>query len=137
MPPSIVASFALDDGRVAELNEWLAKTGTMADGGIIVLRRHGNPDGPRLVLSHGNGFSADAYLPFWSLLLDRFDVVLYDLRNHGHNPLGDRASHTIPMMVWDNMRIVQEIDRVFESKLIRFKLEGKVVGVAIAHQCAA
>ena len=55
-------------------------------------------------------------MPFWSLLVDRFDIILYDLRNHGHNPLSDRASHHIPMMVWDNMRIVQEIDRVFGAK---------------------
>ena len=88
----------------------------MADGGIILLRRHGNPDGPRLVLSHGNALSANAYLPFWSLLLNRFDIILHDQRNHGLNPLGDEASHNLPMMVWDNMRIVREIDRVFGAK---------------------
>ncbi|MYG75701.1 MAG: hypothetical protein F4198_08970, partial [Acidobacteria bacterium] len=41
------------------------------DGTRIVLRRHGNADGPRLVLSHGNGLAADLYYPFWSLLEDR------------------------------------------------------------------
>ena len=88
----------------------------LADGGTILLRRHGNPNGPRIVLSHGNGFSADAYLPFWSLLLDRFDVVVYDLRNHGRNPLVDLASHHMPMMVWDNLRVVRAIDRHFDPK---------------------
>ena len=88
----------------------------LADGGLILLCRHGNRDGPRLVLSHGSGFAADAYLPFWSLLLPRFDIVLYDLRNHGRNPLGDLAGHHIPMMVWDNLRVVREIDRHFGAK---------------------
>ena len=31
----------------------------MDDGTVIILRRHGNPSGPRLVLSHGCGLSAD------------------------------------------------------------------------------
>ena len=93
-----------------------AATVHLADGGIIVLRRHGNPDGQQLVLSHGNGFSADAYFPFWSLLLDRFDVVVYDLRNHGRNPLGDLAGHNMPMMVWDNLRVIRAIDRHFGAK---------------------
>ena len=80
------------------------------------LRRHGNPNGPRLVLSHANGFAADAYLPFWSLLLSRFDLIVYDLRNHGHNPSTDLASHHVPMMVWDNHRVVGAIDRHFGAK---------------------
>jgi pimeloyl-ACP methyl ester carboxylesterase len=70
----------------------------MADGAIIKLRRHGNPTGPRIVLSHGNGLAADLYYPFWSLLADRFDIVLYDLRNHGWNPIGDRAAHIFPRL---------------------------------------
>lgn len=49
----------------------------------ITLRRHGNPDGPRLILSHGNGLAIDFYYPFWSLLLNDFDIVIHDLRNHG------------------------------------------------------
>ena len=85
----------------------------MADNAFILLRRHGNPHGPRLVMSHGNGFAADAYFPFWSLLTDRFDIVLYDLRNHGHNPLTDTGSHHISMMVWDNIRIVRAIEQAF------------------------
>ena len=88
----------------------------LADGGAIVLRRHGNPGGPRLVLSHANGLAADAYYPFWSLLLAQFDVIVYDLRNHGHNPPTDLESHHVPMMVWDNIRVVRAIDRHFGAK---------------------
>ena len=87
-----------------------------ADGTPIILRRHGTPGGPRLVLSHANGFSADTYFPFWSLLTDRFDVVLYDFRNHGWNPTGERQAHTIPTFVRDNECIAQGIDRHFGAK---------------------
>ena len=67
-----------------------------ADGAAITLRRYGNLDGRRIITSHGNGFAVDAYYPFWSLFLDRFDVVVYDYRNHGWNPVGDRRLHNIP-----------------------------------------
>ena len=40
----------------------------LEDGASIRVRRHGNPDGPRLTVTHGNGFAADAYLPFWQQL---------------------------------------------------------------------
>ncbi|MBV8053733.1 MAG: hypothetical protein JO071_00665, partial [Deltaproteobacteria bacterium] len=40
----------------------------MDDGAIIRIRQHGNPAGPRLALSHGNGLAIDGYLPFWGRL---------------------------------------------------------------------
>lgn len=86
------------------------------DGAPITLRRHGNPDGPRLVLSHANGLSADSYYPFWSLLSDRFDIVLYDFRNHGWNPVGDLRAHNIPTFARDNAFVVRAIDRHFGDK---------------------
>ena len=86
------------------------------DGAPITLRRHGNPDGPRLVLSHANGLSADSYYPFWSLLSDRFDLVLYDFRNHGWNPVGDLRAHNIPTFARDNAFVVRAIDRNFGDK---------------------
>ena len=64
----------------------------MADGALIMLRRHGNAAGPRLVLSHGNGLAADLYYPFWSLFTDRYDIILYDFRSHGWSPVGDRRA---------------------------------------------
>lgn len=59
---------------------------TLPDGAQILLRRLGRPEGPRLALSHGNGLAIDLYAPFWLPLLDRYDVVLFDLRCHGRNP---------------------------------------------------
>ena len=59
------------------------------DGASIFVRRHGNSSGPRVLLTHGNGLAADLYYPFWSLLAERFDLLLYDLRSHGWNSVGD------------------------------------------------
>ena len=86
------------------------------DGASIILRRHGNPEGPRLVLSHANGLATDSYYPFWSLLCDRFDLVLYDFRNHGWNPVGDLRTHNIPTFVRDNAYVVRAIDRNLGDK---------------------
>ena len=88
----------------------------MDDGTVILLRRHGNTTGPRLVLSHANGFAVDAYYPFWTLLADRFDIVVYDLRNHGWNTVGPIDAHAIPTFVRDNASIAQAIDTHFGAK---------------------
>ncbi len=88
----------------------------VTDGATSVLRRHGNPDGPRLVLCHGNGLATDLYYPFWSLLVDRFDIVLYDLRNHGWSSLSDIRTHNIATFASDNEHIFRGIDRHFGEK---------------------
>ncbi len=86
------------------------------DGARLLLRRHGNPDGPRLVLSHGNGLAIDLYYPFWSLLMDDFDLVVHDLRNHGWNEAGGLRNHDVPSMVADHDSILEAIDREFGAK---------------------
>ena len=55
------------------------------DGAAIRVRRHGNPDGARLLVTHGNGFAADAYYLYWRQFLENFDVVVFDFRNHGQS----------------------------------------------------
>ena len=82
-------------------------------GGKAPVRRYGNPDGPRLLMSHGNGLAIDLYYQFWSLLLDDFDLILFDLRNHGANPPGDLALHTIPAFCRDLEAVGQAVDRAF------------------------
>lgn len=82
----------------------------------IRLRRHGNPSGPRLVLSHGNGLAIDLYYPFWSLLAHDFDLVMFDLRNHGWNEVGRLEDHTIPTLVRDHDVVVDAIDEYFGKK---------------------
>lgn len=65
----------------------------LSDGATMVLRRHGNPDGPRVALSHGNGMAIEAYYPFWRLMLADYDVILFDTRNHGQNPPDGAENH--------------------------------------------
>lgn len=88
----------------------------MEDGTVVILRRHGNPEGPRLVLSHGNGLAADLYYPFWSLLVEDFDLFIYDLRNHGWNPVGPQRGHNLPSFVDDHDRILEVIDEEYGEK---------------------
>ena len=82
----------------------------------ITLRRHGNPDGPRLVLSHGNGLAIDLYYPFWSLLVHDFDLIIYDLRNHGWNDISFLQDHNIPTLVQDHDKVLEEIDLHYGDK---------------------
>lgn len=77
----------------------------MADGTTIAVRRHGNPNGPRLVLSHGCGLAADFYYPYWSRLADRFDICIFDLRSHGWNLASPTDAYNIPILV-DDSRVV-------------------------------
>ena len=88
----------------------------LGDGTVTVLRRYGNADGRRLILSHGNGLAIDLYYPFWSLLVDDFDLVLYDIRNHGWNRLGPIGRHNVPVFIADLHRILAAIDERFGAK---------------------
>ncbi len=88
---------------------------SMDDGAIIRLRRHSEGK-QRLLLSHGNGFAIDAYYPFWRLFLDSFEVVVFDVRNHGQNPRHDFASHDINRFVLDFETIHTRIPETFGAK---------------------
>lgn len=82
----------------------------LEDGAGIIVRRHGNPDGVRLTVTHGNGFAADAYLPFWQLLTPKYDVLVFDFRNHGRNVPAAPANHTYVQLARDLERVRQAID---------------------------
>ncbi len=88
----------------------------MEDGTVVKLRRHGNPAGTRLVLSHGNGLAIDLYYPFWSLFTGEFDLFIYDLRNHGWNTVGSQSEHNLLSFVKDHDRILEVIDEEFGEK---------------------
>ena len=68
------------------------------------------------MLGHGSGLAIDLYYPFWSLLADEFDLITYDLRNHGWNTVGPRARHNIPTLIHDHEHILEAIDRHFGNK---------------------
>ena len=86
------------------------------DHTVSTVRQHGNPSGPRLVLTHGNGLAIDVYYPFWSRLADEFDLVVYDLRNHGWNSVGPQQDHNIPTLIYDHDVILDAIARQYGKK---------------------
>jgi pimeloyl-ACP methyl ester carboxylesterase len=77
------------------------------DGARLRLRRHGKQTGPRIFVSQGNGFAIDGYFPFWRRFLDRFEVIAFDMRNHGQNPVGDISGHDYPHMAQDIEAVCQ------------------------------
>jgi pimeloyl-ACP methyl ester carboxylesterase len=81
----------------------------LADGARILMRRHGNPDGVRLLVTHGNGFAADAYYPYWRQLLPEFDVLVFDFRNHGRNVPGTPSNHHYAQFANDLECVVQAV----------------------------
>ena len=85
----------------------------MSDGAVIRLRRHGLPGGTRIVLSHGNGLAIDAYEVFWGPLAHDYDLVVFDIRNHGQNPLHDPRSHTWQRIFADMPEIFDGIERCY------------------------
>jgi pimeloyl-ACP methyl ester carboxylesterase len=99
----------------------------LEDGASIRIRRHGNPNGIRLAVTHGNGFAADAYLPFWQLLTSRHDVLVFDFRNHGQNIPVEPANHNYAQFSRDLDRVLDGI----ESRL------GMKTTVGVFHSMSA
>ncbi len=97
------------------------------DDTVIILRRHGNRDGARLILTHGNGLAIDLYYPFWSLLTNEFDVVVHDLRNHGWNRVSALDRHNMPTLAVDH-------DCILEAVTSRY---GEKPAVGVFHSVAA
>lgn len=89
---------------------------TMHDGAVVRLRQHGVVGGPRIAVSHGNGLATDGYFPFWRLLADRFELVIFDVRNHGRNPLHPIAGHVWPNFVRDLGAVRRGIDEAFGAR---------------------
>jgi pimeloyl-ACP methyl ester carboxylesterase len=82
----------------------------LEDGAAIRIRRHGNPDGLRLTVTHGNGFASDGYFPFWVLLMPRYDVLVFDFRNHGQSTPVEPPNHNYAQFSRDLEHILQAID---------------------------
>ena len=106
----------------------------LSDGSSVVFRRHGNPHGPRVVLSHGCGFAADFYWPYCSLLADDFDMVVYDLRSHGWNEPSDLRLHNMPTLADDNRRILEAVKAAFGAKPTVGVFHSLAAMVALMHE---
>jgi pimeloyl-ACP methyl ester carboxylesterase len=81
----------------------------MLEDGKIRVRRHGRADGVRVLFSHGNGFAADAYFPYWQYLLPDFDLIVFDFRNHGQNVPVVPPHHTYEQLTRDLERVIQAV----------------------------
>ena len=86
---------------------------TMTDGIEIPCRRYSPGQGPCLLISHGNGFAIDGYRVFWEPLLDRFEVVLFDMRNHGRNVPSSADGHHYQQLTRD----IGSVNRAVKEKL--------------------
>ncbi len=82
----------------------------------ITVRRHGNPLGPRLVLGHGNGLAIDLYYPFWSELANDFELIIFDLRNHGWNERTSKDDHNVISLVSDLDHVMFEVEKQYGKK---------------------
>src|SRR3974390_3178587 len=81
----------------------------LEDDAKIRVRRHGCADGMRLFFSHGNGFAADAYFPYWKYLLANFDLVVFDFRNHGKNVPVVPPHHNYEQLTRDLECVIQAV----------------------------
>ena len=99
-----------------------------ADGSALRVRRHGNLHAAtRLFVSHGNGFAIDGYIDFWSRFLADFEVVAFDMRSHGHNPVAEPANH-------DYAHMAQDIDAVGRAVRAEF---GRKPSAGLSHSMSA
>jgi pimeloyl-ACP methyl ester carboxylesterase len=105
----------------------------MDDGAVIRLRRYGVAEGPRLALSHGNGLAIDGYFPFWRLLLDRYDLILYDFRNHGRNPVHDPPNHHWRQFIRDDERVWDTIRDRFGARPVAGVFHSLSAVTAVMH----
>jgi pimeloyl-ACP methyl ester carboxylesterase len=86
------------------------------EGARFRVRRHGVASGPRLLISHGNGFGIDGYFHFWRRFLGAFDVIVFDMRSHGDNPRADPAHHGYAHMTGDLDAICRAVGDEFGRK---------------------
>lgn len=86
------------------------------DGAKIRVRRHGNPNGIRILHTHGNGFAVDAYFPYWRHFLDRYDLMVFDFRNHGQNVPVEPPHHNYAQLTRDLERVMRAVDSRFGSR---------------------
>jgi len=97
------------------------------DGAVIRVRRHGNPRGPRLIVSHGNGFAIDGYVAFWGRFLGDFEIVAFDARNHGRNEAADPPHH-------DYAHMARDLDQVRDAAEAEF---GRKPTAGLFHSMSA
>lgn len=100
----------------------------LSDGALLVVRVAGRAGAPRLYLSHGNGLAIDGYRIFWEPLAEKYELVLFDVRNHGRNPFHGEAGHNWARIAADFPELVAAIG---------FTLGAAPVSAGVFHSLSA
>lgn len=88
----------------------------LSDGQGIALRRWGGSRPRRMVISHGNGLAIDGFFEFGRELLRDFEVVAFDMRNHGQSGPGPVLDDPWPRFILDLPEIFDAIQTAFGEK---------------------
>lgn len=90
---------------------------TMDDGATISIRQWGQAAAERVILAHGNGLAADGFAEFGAALVARgFEVVAYDMRNHGRSTRHEVTGGNWERFIADLPAILLAIDQTFGQK---------------------
>ena len=89
---------------------------TLSDGARIGLQRWGTARPERMVVSHGNGLAVDGFREFGRKLADKYEVIAFDMRNHGHSGPGPLSEEPWPRFVADIPEIFDHIQRLYGDK---------------------
>lgn len=89
---------------------------TLGDGARVAARRWGAEKPARMVISHGNGLAIDGFLEFGMALADAFEVIAFDMRNHGQSGPGAVLADPWPRFVQDIPEIFDGIEAHFGAK---------------------
>lgn len=88
----------------------------LSDGASVALRRWGGARPQRMVISHGNGLAIEGYRAFGRALEADFEVIAFDMRNHGDSGPGQVLSDPWPRYQRDIPEIVDAIRRLYGDK---------------------
>jgi pimeloyl-ACP methyl ester carboxylesterase len=88
----------------------------LSDGASILLRRTGNPKGPRLLVSHGTGFAIDGFARMWRPLAGNHDLIVFDLRGHGHSGAVSPETVDGPRLTLDMAEVLAAVAEVWGER---------------------
>lgn len=86
----------------------------LEDGATASVRVYGQGSGnnPRVISSHGNGLSGDAFQSFWRLFIPDYETVVFDFRHHGRSSAFDKPIPRVwPQLIRDYDAIMKGITR--------------------------